>query len=138
MSTGPWYQDGLCFECTLCGNCCTGAPGVVWVDDDDIRLIAEHTGRGEGEIRVMHTRPYGGRISLQEFANGDCTFFDPASRRCTIYSVRPRQCRSWPFWASNVSSPAAWEQVKVDCPGAGRGERVSGDTIESMVSDDDV
>ena len=23
----PWYQDGLQFRCTRCGNCCTGAPG---------------------------------------------------------------------------------------------------------------
>ena len=28
----PWYRDGLRFECTRCGHCCTGAPGYVWVD----------------------------------------------------------------------------------------------------------
>jgi hypothetical protein len=22
--SAPWYQDGLCFACTRCGNCCTG------------------------------------------------------------------------------------------------------------------
>ena len=26
-----WYRDGLRFECTRCGACCTGAPGYVWV-----------------------------------------------------------------------------------------------------------
>ncbi|HCK54634.1 MAG TPA: hypothetical protein DIC23_15555, partial [Planctomycetaceae bacterium] len=65
MAEQPWYQDGLCFECTMCGNCCTGAPGVVWVDDEDIRRIASHRNCGEGEIRVMHTRPYGSKLSLQ-------------------------------------------------------------------------
>jgi len=138
MATEPWYQDGLCFECTQCGNCCTGAPGVVWVDEDDIRRIAEHTGKGEGEIRVMHTRPYAGRISLQEYANGDCTFFDPHARRCTIYPVRPQQCRNWPFWVSNVETPEAWREVQVDCPGAGRGERYSVEAIQEMVLQDSI
>ena len=138
MASEPWYQDGLCFECTQCGNCCTGAPGVVWVDDDDIRRIAEYTGKGEGEIRVMHTRPYAGRTSLQEYANGDCTFFDPQARRCTIYPVRPQQCRNWPFWVSNVETPEAWREVQGDCPGAGRGERYSVEAIQEMVLQDGI
>jgi Fe-S-cluster containining protein len=138
MATQPWYQDGLRFECTQCGNCCTGAPGVVWVDDDDIRRIAEHTGRGEGEIRVMHTRPYAQRTSLQEFANGDCTFFDPRARRCTIYPVRPQQCRNWPFWDSNLETPEAWQEVQVECPGAGHGQIYSVEAIQEMVSQDEI
>ncbi len=138
MPSEPWYQHGLCFECTECGNCCTGAPGVVWIDDDDIRRIAEYRQRGEGEIRVMHTRPYGGRTSLQEFANGDCTFFDAQNRRCTIYPVRPRQCRNWPFWRSNLESPTAWKEVQQHCPGAGSGPLVSVDAILELVSQDDL
>jgi len=138
MATQPWYQDGLRFECTQCGNCCTGAPGVVWVDDNDIRRIAEHTGRGEDEIRVMHTRPYAQRTSLQEFANGDCTFFDPRARRCTIYPVRPQQCRNWPFWDSNLETPEAWQEVQVECPGAGHGQIYSVEAIQEMVSQDEI
>ncbi|MFM1805538.1 MAG: hypothetical protein RL136_2417, partial [Planctomycetota bacterium] len=33
MSTdaqAPWYAEGLRFECTQCGNCCSGGPGAVW------------------------------------------------------------------------------------------------------------
>ena len=138
MASEPWYQDGLCFECTQCGNCCTGAPGVVWIDDDDIRRIAEYRGNGEGEVRVMHTRPYAGRTSLQEFANGDCTFFDSQSRRCSIYPVRPQQCRNWPFWTSNLESPETWTQVQVDCPGIGSGPTIDVETIELMLSQVDL
>ena len=138
MPSEPWYQDGLCFECTQCGNCCTGAPGVVWVDDDDIRRIAEYRGNGEGEVRVMHTRPYVGRTSLQEFANGDCTFFDSQSRRCTIYPVRPQQCRNWPFWTSNLESPETWTQVQADCPGIGSGPTIDVEAIELMLSQVDL
>ena len=42
-STDPkslWYRDGLRFECTQCGKCCTGAPGYVWVDDDEVEALS--------------------------------------------------------------------------------------------------
>src|SRR5690606_5106857 len=64
----PWYKDGLKFTCTQCGNCCTGAPGVVWVDDGEIEKIADYLGKSTGEVRLFHTRPVRGRISLTEFA----------------------------------------------------------------------
>ena len=28
-----WYSEGLRFECTQCGACCSGEPGYVWVDE---------------------------------------------------------------------------------------------------------
>lgn len=130
----PWYKDGLNFACTQCGNCCTGSPGVVWVGDEEISQIAEHLGKPVGEVRLFHTRPVRGRVSLTEYANGDCTFFDPQTRRCRIYAVRPRQCRSWPFWKSNLESPARWRDAQKVCPGAGQGAFVSLDEIEAQAS----
>ena len=129
MSEEPWYNDGLKFRCTGCGTCCTGAPGAVWVTDDEIRRIAEHTGKTVGEVRLFHTRLVVGRTSLTEYANGDCTFFDGATRRCTIYEARPTQCRTWPFWPGYVETPEAWDSVRKDCPGAGRGDFVPLDEI---------
>ena len=37
--SAPWYRDGLRFTCTRCGNCCTGAPGYVWVDADAMKAF---------------------------------------------------------------------------------------------------
>lgn len=133
-SSEPWYKDGLRFRCTQCGNCCTGAPGAVWVSEEEIAAIAEYLGKSVGEVRLMHTRKLLGRISLREFANGDCEFFDGATRRCKIYPVRPVQCRTWPFWNSNLSSPEMWCQTEKDCPGAGAGDFVSLEEIEARAS----
>ncbi len=105
----PWFKDGLQFTCTQCGDCCTGAPGVVWVTDDELLEIAEYLDKPIGEIRLFHTRIVRGRVSLTEFANGDCTFFDPKARNCTVYKARPVQCRTWPFWNSHLESPGAWK-----------------------------
>lgn len=134
----PWYSDGLNFTCTQCGNCCTGAPGVVWVTDEEIKAIAEVTGKSIGEVRLEHTRLFGGRVSLKEYANGDCTYFDPETRGCRIYNARPVQCRTWPFWNSNLDSERSWNQMKKDCPGAGSGDFFSLDEIEARAAEIDI
>lgn len=131
----PWYQDGLAFACTQCGNCCSGTPGYVWVDDGEVAAIAEHLGRPVGEIRLLHCRPAQGLVSLREYPNGDCVFLDPQTRGCTIYPVRPRQCRTWPFWRSNIETPASWQRTCEVCPGAGHGPLITVDQIEVLASE---
>lgn len=130
----PWYHEGLRFECTQCGNCCTGAPGFVWVTDDEVQAIATYLDKPVGEVRLLHTRPAKGKRSLTEFANGDCTYLDPHTRGCTIYPVRPAQCRTWPFWKSNIATPAAWQETCDGCPGAGHGTLVSLEVIQERAS----
>lgn len=129
-----WYQEGLRFECTQCGNCCSGPPGAVWVTEDDIRDIADFRGLSIGETKINHTKLIRGQLSLREFANGDCTFLDGQTRRCTIYPVRPAQCRTWPFWNSNLVSPEAWEKAKGVCPGMGQGPLVPLEFIQQQAS----
>lgn len=130
----PWYRTGLKFECSQCGNCCTGTPGFVWVTDADIESIAQYLGKPLGEIRLLHTRPAQGRLSLTEYLNGDCTFFDPQTRRCRIYPVRPVQCRTWPFWHSNIATPQDWVRTCQVCPGADHGTLVSLEYIQESLS----
>ena len=117
----PWYAGGLAFTCTQCGDCCTGAPGYVWVTDDDVAALAAFLGRPVGEVRDLHTRRARGRRTLREKTNGDCVFYDHG-RGCTVYSARPPQCRTWPFWDSNLATPADWERTCDVCPGSGKGE----------------
>ena len=40
----PWYSDGLKFDCTGCGDCCTGDPGYVWVSRAEIEALAAALG----------------------------------------------------------------------------------------------
>lgn len=134
----PWYQKGLQFSCTQCGNCCTGAPGVVWVSDEELREIAGYLNKSIGEIRLMHTRLVGAKVSLKEYANGDCTFFDGRTRRCKVYPVRPIQCQTWPFWPSNLATEERWEQVQQVCPGSSQGDFISMEDIEAQAHKIDI
>jgi Fe-S-cluster containining protein len=58
-----------------------------------------------------------GRISLKERRAGhiyDCILFDAESSGCTVYSARPSQCRTYPFWPWNRERT---ETLKAECPG---------------------
>lgn len=129
----PWFQGGLRFECTRCGNCCTGTPGYVWVTDAELEALAAATAMPLAEFTAVYSRPVGRRRSLRERPNGECVFWD-GDRGCTVYADRPAQCRTWPFWESNVESPEAWEKMRGGCPGAGRGELIPVEEITRRVN----
>jgi uncharacterized protein len=120
----PWYKQGLKFQCTGCGDCCSGAPGYVWVTKAEIAALAGAIGLPVEEFERQFVRSVGVRKSLVEFASGDCALLDAETRQCRVYDARPRQCRTWPFWPSNLSSPGAWEATAERCPGCNRGRRV--------------
>lgn len=125
----PWYSDGLRFECSQCGDCCTGAPGYVWVNKQEIADLAAVTNTNVEEFEDLYVRKIGIRKSLKEFPNGDCVFFDTKSRKCQVYEARPRQCRTWPFWESNLRTPTTWQQTCEVCPGSGKGKLYQLDEI---------
>ncbi|MBU0637768.1 MAG: YkgJ family cysteine cluster protein [Planctomycetes bacterium] len=121
----PWYADGLRFSCQQCGNCCSGAPGYVWVIKSEIAAIAECLGLTTAECQRQHVRRVGWRCSLHECRNGDCEFLLRESNGqtgCRIYNARPGQCATWPFWKSNLASPKAWTAAARECPGINHGE----------------
>ena len=125
-----WYHAGLQFECTGCGDCCTGEPGFVWLDEVEIATLAKLINMPLEEFQDTYTRRIGTRWSLVEFPNGDCVFFDAEKRSCGVYEARPRQCRTWPFWDSNLESPETWQATCRDCPGSGKGPVISLEDIE--------
>jgi hypothetical protein len=124
-----WYADGLAFECTMCGNCCTGAPGVVWFDEEEGRAMAKKLGMREADFYRTFARKVGGRWSLneQQTPQGlDCVFLDretiPGKAICRVYEARPTQCKTWPFWPENLKSKRAWDRAARTCPGMNQGQ----------------
>lgn len=119
-----WYAGGLRFQCTQCGDCCSGGEGYVWVNQAEIDAMAERLGTTSAEFEATHVKRVGVRRSLKERPDGDCVLLDEKTRKCTAYEDRPRQCRTWPFWDSNLRSPAAWAEAAEACPGCDRGDLV--------------
>lgn len=112
----PWYAQGLHFECTGCGQCCTGSPGYIWVNEEEIEQIAKHLNMTGGEFSALYLRYVNGRMSLLERPKSyDCIFLK--DKKCGIYSVRPTQCRTYPWWPQNLTSPKEWQEAASFCEG---------------------
>ena len=71
------------FNCTGCGDCCTGGAGYVWVNGEDIAEMAAVVEMSVEDFEAEYVRRVGVRKSLIEYDNGDCVFFDNKSRKCT-------------------------------------------------------
>ena len=117
------------FTCTRCGRCCTGDPGTVRVTDDEIETLAALLDLERDEFLAHYTRTLrGGEVSLVEKRNNDCVFWDRTSG-CEIYPVRPRQCRTFPFWEEHLQTPESWDVLAQMCPGVGCGRKYDKDEI---------
>ena len=129
----PWYHEGLRFQCAGCGDCCTGEPGYVWTNKAEIEAMAAALNMKVARFEKRYVRRVGIRKSLRELAGGDCVLLDRESRTCRVYFTRPRQCRTWPFWASNLKTPATWRETCRCCPGADHGPLIPLDEIQAQV-----
>ena len=123
-----WYEDGLRFECTQCGACCTGAPGFVLFTDEEAAAIAArlHLTIAEFLERFTHETSAGRSLTEHETEFGlDCVFLDretaPGKAVCSIHDLRPMQCRTFPFWPEHLKSRAAWACVGTECEGVNHG-----------------
>ncbi len=116
MTDEKWYQKGLRFKCTGCGGCCTGAPGVVWVSEEEMAQIASYLKLPLSEFTKRYVRKMGDRYSLIEMKkNYDCVFLK--DKKCQIYPVRPTQCRTFPWWPHLLESPESWKEAAKSCEG---------------------
>ncbi len=145
----PWFAAGLHFSCTGCGNCCTGGPGFIWINDQELGRLAAFLKMSVQEVQQKYCHRIGRKLSLNEKkpnARGeyDCIFLKevPAGtelngqkltitkRICEIYPVRPLQCRTWPFWDENLFTPEDWASAAAKrCPGMNAGQKKSKDWI---------
>ena len=132
----PWYVAGLHFECIGCGNCCAGPEeGDIWITKPEIERLAKFLRMNVDKISAEFIHRIGNRFSINEQpVNKDCVFLTDtgSGKGCAVYSVRPNQCRTWPFWDHNLDDPDDWNQAGVTCPGINRGKLYIFQEIEAL------
>lgn len=123
----------------MCGNCCSGPAGYVLFTPEEAGAIAARLGITVERFMLRYTHDTRVGRSLAEVPTPDgldCVFLDrvshPGRALCSIYEDRPAQCRTWPFWRSNVSSPDAWARASARCPGINRGALVPPEQIRIL------
>lgn len=116
-------KKGFCFgfdptACDVCGGrCCTGDAGHVWVTEKEISAMSEALALDRSAFLKDYLVQINGRRSLKELriqGKLECVLLDSRTRRCTVYAVRPEQCRTYPFWECFKTNEKAAVQ---ECPG---------------------
>lgn len=126
----PWYRGGLRFSCTQCGRCCKGPnPGHVFLNEDEIRAMADHLEMSLRAFDKTYLRRIGHRQALQEKANFDCILWSDEVG-CQVYQQRPLQCRQFPFWPELLERRSDWNREAQSCPGMNSGRLYSLEDIE--------
>jgi Fe-S-cluster containining protein len=69
---------------------------------------------------------------LASSADDRCVFLAPEGR-CRIYSARPQQCITYPFWPEVLATAKAWRREAKRCEGIGRGAVVPLHVIEDAL-----
>lgn len=111
-----WYTQGLSFKCTGCGQCCTGAPGYVWISEQEAFAMADYLNLSIQKFMEKYVRIVDSKMALVEDPrNYDCVFLK--DKKCQIYQERPLQCRTFPWWQQNLRSKEDWEKAATFCEG---------------------
>lgn len=90
--------------CSLCGGkCCRGESGYIFASKEEIMQVAKFLHISFEEFAQSYLKKVGYRYSFLEKPDLEmggyaCIFFDFSTNGCSIYPVRPKQCKSYPFW----------------------------------------
>lgn len=127
-----WYEGGLRFRCTACGECCRqhGEYAYVYLREPEAEAIAAHLGLSVADFLARHCQHEDGWITLR-MDQPQCAFLGPDAR-CGIYPVRPVQCRTWPFWEHTLRQPVWEREVRPICPGSGDGALHTAAEVEAI------
>ena len=116
-------KDGFEFSfdpngCNSCkGNCCIGESGYIWINAQEMQALAIHLGLSIEELKKIYLNKIDYKFSIKEVKlssnNFACCFFDLDKKQCSVYDVRPTQCRTFPFWDYFKENK---EEVYKECP----------------------
>jgi uncharacterized protein len=103
------------FECVKCGNCCC-VPGYVFLNIKEAQKIAKHMKMDYCEFEKMYIKKFQNQLALKTPVVGGCIFWK--DKKCTIYELRPSQCRTFPYWKELTGSHKDWKEIEEYCEGA--------------------
>ena len=139
-------ESNLKFSCIQCGRCCKGRSRTqVFLNEAEINDISSYLEIDDSNdflskytyavkhpndenqllISLKSKLSESSNCSLPTIATStdselsqlQCVFLDATTNQCSIYEVRPTQCRSYPYWSNNLIGEAEWSAESKKCPG---------------------
>ena len=130
-----FFKKGINFICQGSSNCCVsrGSYGYVYLSKKDLINIAKYLNVSINLFKKKHCEYSDGYLHLKEInINGNCQFLK--KKKCSIYTARPMQCRTWPFWKENMNTKKWNEELLDFCPGIGKGKLISASMIQKKIN----
>ena len=93
------------FECLGCGACCRIPNGIVRVSEAEVSRISKFLGMSEEDFIANETdvAPDRRGLVLKSRPDDSCAYLT-ADNRCSIHSVKPDKCRTFPYdWVNSDS-----------------------------------
>ena len=94
LNNEPW---SICINCR--GRCCRWQQ--VILTEEEKELLTNKTGNKEFLADCKG-------LKLKQKKNGYCFFYDEKKHRCTVYRLRPRDCRIFPLDIRNREGKPTW------------------------------
>ena len=130
-----YRERELRFECSGCGQCCLGHPDEHYIElaPGEAKTIRRYLDLDKKTFKrdYLVDLPDIGR-GLKINQQGRCVLLDE-NLRCSVYEVRPRQCKTYPFWPELMQTAEAWEGEASRCEGINQGRVVTIATIEKQM-----
>jgi Fe-S-cluster containining protein len=128
-------RQGLRFECTECGDCCRvrGEYAHVYLDLEEEEALADFLGLPLATFRRRFTFLDEDGWRELAFTEDRCVFLDDETNRCSVYSARPVQCSTFPFWEELVQRRRWTDRARKLCEGVGRGRLYSIEEAEARI-----
>jgi Fe-S-cluster containining protein len=96
--------------------------------------LAEHFGLTLRAFEARYCERIEGHLTFKS-RDGGCVFLEGG--RCSVYTLRPQQCRTFPFWPELLVSEDTWKRdVASFCPGVGQGPLRDANAIRAALHED--
>ncbi|MCL2266646.1 MAG: YkgJ family cysteine cluster protein [Treponema sp.] len=135
MGNTRFYASGLKFSCKRCSTCCRYEAGFVYLSEKDLKNLTSLLNIERNDFIAAYCRwvsdvKGGEALSLKEKPNYDCIFWDSG---CTVYSARPLQCVTFPFWENVLASESSWKMAASGCSGINSGDIHTENAINEII-----
>lgn len=137
-----YHNTPIRFKCTQCSQCCYGGKyAYVRANPLEIEQIITFmnldmdTFKDQYLIKLVD-HGYGIRMKQSMLAKaagrkGHCILLNN-NGKCSVYPVRPTQCRTYPFWPEILISEDKWNSEVNRCEGINLGDTVDTEHIDNQ------
>ncbi len=107
-------KNKIQFKCKQCGKCC--GIGFIYLKRREAAVMAAGLKMPLREFKKKYTTFFlflGRALKWRE--DGFCVFM--SGNKCSIYDIRPEQCRTWPYWKRITNNNHELKRAQKYCLG---------------------